>query len=104
MGNMWATCGQLTRVPVVRALASQVHPVVGVPAGGIFVTDVTNASRTGLMDLASLRWHEPALRYFNVPADALPQIRSNAEAYGTVASGPLAGVPITGARPKHVCA
>ena len=62
------------------------------------MTDVTNAARTGLMDLASLSWHAPALRYFGVPADALPQIRSNAEVYGRVASGPLAGVPIAGAR------
>ena len=63
------------------------------------MTDVTNASRTGLMDLATLSWHEPALRYFGVPAGALPRIRSNAEVYGRVASGPFAGVPIAGACP-----
>jgi len=67
-------------------------------AGGVFVTDVTNASRTGLMDLESLSWHEPTLAYFGVPAGALPAIVSNAEVYGRVAAGPLAGVPIAGAR------
>jgi hypothetical protein len=70
----------------------------GARAGGVFVTDVTNASRTGLMDLESLSWHEPTLAYFGVPAGALPAIRSNAEVYGRVADGPLAGVPIAGAR------
>ncbi|KAK9834827.1 hypothetical protein WJX81_001779 [Elliptochloris bilobata] len=72
------------------------YQLTGGAEGGVFVTDVSNASRTGLMDLASLSWHAPALRYFGVPADALPQILSNAEVYGRVASGPLAGVPITG--------
>ena len=70
----------------------------GARAGGIFVTDVTNASRTGLMDLETLSWHEPTLAYFGVPAGARPAIRSNAEVYGRVAAGPLAGVPIAGAR------
>ena len=67
------------------------------PAGGIFVTDVTNASHTVLTDLASLSWHEPALQIFDVPADALPRVRSSAEVYGTVAANPLAGVPTAGA-------
>lgn len=61
------------------------------------MTDVTNASRTGLMDLQSLSWHAPTLRYFDVPPGALPAIRSNAEVYARVACGPLAGVPIAGA-------
>ena len=65
-------------------------------AGGVFVTDVTNASRTGLMDLHSLSWHAPTLRYFDIPISALAEIRSNAEVYGRIASGPLAGIPIAG--------
>ena len=68
-------------------------------AGGVFVTDVTNASRTGLMDLQSLSWHAPTLRYFDIPIRALAEIRSNAEVYGRIASGPLAGVLIAG--PPH---
>ena len=65
-------------------------------ADGVFLTDATNASRTGLMDLQSLSWHAPTLRYFEIPISTLPEIRSNAEMYGRIASGPLAGVPIAG--------
>jgi hypothetical protein len=57
---------------------------------------VTNASRTNLMDLATLAWHEPFLDLFGAPASIMPRIVSNAEVYGAVAEGPLAGVPIAG--------
>lgn len=64
--------------------------------GGIHVTDVTNASRTQLMSLRSLQWDKRLLRYFEIPQEVLPKIRSSAEIYGYIASGALTGVPIAG--------
>lgn len=54
----------------------------GGPAGGVFVTDVSNASRTNLMELASLSWHKPTMELFGVDESMLPQIKSNAEMFG----------------------
>jgi glycerol kinase len=50
--------------------------------GGIHVSDVTNASRTMLMDIHTLRWHDDLLAFFGVPRAMLPEIHSNAEVYG----------------------
>lgn len=63
--------------------------------GGRHITDVTNASRTQLMNLASLAWDEEILRLFNIPRACLPEIRSSSEVYGE-ATDDLAGVPIAG--------
>ncbi|MGN6612598.1 MAG: FGGY family carbohydrate kinase, partial [Angustibacter sp.] len=46
--------------------------------GGVHVTDVTNASRTMLMDLRTLEWDEELLRIFNIPRRMLPTIRPSA--------------------------
>ena len=54
----------------------------GTSGGGLHLTDASNASRTNLMDLSTLSWHEPTLALFGVRPDMLPQIRSNAEVYG----------------------
>ena len=62
---------------------------------GCHITDVTNASRTQLMNLATLEWDEDILRLFSIPRACLPQIRSSSEVYGEAADG-LAGVPIAG--------
>ncbi|HWM34323.1 MAG TPA: glycerol kinase GlpK [Pseudolysinimonas sp.] len=70
--------------------------LTGGPDGGIHATDVTNASRTLLMDLRSLAWDDALLEAFRVPRALLPEIRSSSEVYGEVAAGPLAGVPIAG--------
>jgi len=68
--------------------------------GGVHVTDVTNASRTMLMDLETLDWDDELLGFFGIPRQMLPEIRpsSSPEPYGTTrANGPLGGeVPITG--------
>jgi glycerol kinase len=68
--------------------------------GGVHVTDVTNASRTMLMDLETLDWDDELLGFFGIPRGMLPDIRpsSSPEPYGlTRATGPLGGeVPITG--------
>jgi len=63
---------------------------------GRHATDVTNASRTLLMDLRTLDWDGELLDVMGIPAAMLPQIRSSAEVYGT-ADGPLAGVPVASA-------
>ncbi|NSC20470.1 glycerol kinase GlpK [Streptomyces albus subsp. chlorinus] len=64
--------------------------------GGRHVTDVTNASRTMLMNLESLEWDQSVLDAMDVPAAVLPEIRSSSEVYGT-AVGQLAGVPVASA-------
>ena len=69
--------------------------LTGGPEGGVHVTDVTNASRTLLMDLEKLEWSAELLDPLGVPAALLPEIRSSAEVYGE-ARGELAGVPVAG--------
>ncbi|MBJ8347360.1 glycerol kinase GlpK [Antrihabitans sp. YC2-6] len=64
--------------------------------GTSHITDVTNASRTMLMDLRTLQWDSQICKDFGIPDSMLPEIRSSSEIYGEVASGPLAGVPISG--------
>src|SRR5258708_20377456 len=68
----------------------------GGPQTGVHVTDVTNASRTLLMDLRTLAWDDALLEAIGVPREMLPRICSSSEVYGNVAAGPLAGVPVAG--------
>jgi glycerol kinase len=63
---------------------------------GRHLTDVTNASRTLLMNLATLDWDDELLDLFGVPRAMLPQIRPSAEVYAE-ARGQLAGVPVAAA-------
>jgi len=63
---------------------------------GRHVTDVTNASRTMLMNLATLDWDPVLLEAIGVPRAMLPEIRSSSEVYGT-ATGVLAGVAVASA-------
>ncbi|GAA2485281.1 glycerol kinase GlpK [Terrabacter carboxydivorans] len=69
--------------------------------GGVHVTDVTNASRTMLMDLETLAWDDELLEIFGVPRQMLPEIRPSSDPgfYGrTLAHGPLGGeVPLSAA-------
>jgi len=69
--------------------------LTGGPNGGVHVTDVTNASRTMLMNLTTLAWDPELLVAVDVPAAMLPRIASSSEVYGT-GVGELAGVPIAG--------
>jgi glycerol kinase len=62
---------------------------------GAHVTDVTNASRTLLMDLRTLDWDDEILRILDIPRLMLPEIRSSSEVYG-YAKGGLGGVPLAG--------
>jgi glycerol kinase len=62
---------------------------------GVHATDVTNASRTLLMNLATLDWDDEILRLLGIPRKMLPRIRSSSEVYGH-AKGALGGVPVAG--------
>ncbi len=64
--------------------------------GGVHVTDVTNASRTLLMNLETLDWDDELLSIFSIPVGALPQIKSSSEQYAlTDPHGPFgSAVPI----------
>ncbi|WP_394277040.1 glycerol kinase GlpK [Luteococcus sp.] len=65
--------------------------------GGVHVTDVTNASRTMLMDLKSLSWDEEIAAEMTIPMSMLPEIRSSAEVYGFGRKeGMLMDIPIAG--------
>ncbi len=65
--------------------------------GGVHVTDVTNASRTMLMDLDTLQWRDDIAADMRIPLSMLPQIRSSSEVYGHGRDhGMLPGVPISG--------
>jgi glycerol kinase len=66
--------------------------------GGVHLTDVTNASRTLMMDLSTLDWSPEILQDLDIPTTLLPTIRSSSERYGVGAEdGPLPGVPLTAA-------
>ena len=63
--------------------------------GGVHVTDVSNASRTMLMNLETLAWDDEILGIMGVPKSMLPEIKASSEVYGTCV-GELAGVPVAG--------
>lgn len=98
----------LENVPGVRTMAEQgevlfgnidtflIWNLTGGQQGGVHVTDVTNASRTQLMDLDTLQWDAEILREFDIPVEMLPRIASSSEVYGHIAFGELQGVPLAG--------
>jgi len=69
--------------------------LTGGPEGGVHVTDVTNASRTMLMNLETLDWDPEILKIMGIPRSMLPAIKASSAVYGT-AVGDLAGVPVSG--------
>jgi glycerol kinase len=70
--------------------------LTGGPDGGIHVTDVTNASRTQLMNIHTLQWDEEILDDFGIPIRMLPKIVSCSEVYGEAKLPAIAGVAIAG--------
>jgi glycerol kinase len=64
--------------------------------GGVHISDVTNASRTQLMNLATLEWDREILNDFGIPIQMLPKIVSSSEVYGTASVPAIAGVAISG--------
>ncbi|WP_129657573.1 glycerol kinase GlpK [Rothia halotolerans] len=71
--------------------------LTGGTSGGIHITDVTNASRTMLMNIRTLEWEEDIAEDFGIPMSMLPEIRSSSEVYGQGrVGGMLRGTPIAG--------
>ena len=70
--------------------------LTGGAEGGLHVTDVTNASRTQLMNLASLQWDETLLNALNIPAKILPKIVPSSQVYGVANIPALEEVQIAG--------
>ena len=72
--------------------------LTGGPEGGVHITDVTNASRTMLMNLETLDWDLEMLKIMGIPRQMLPEIRSSSEVYGyTSASGVFGDeIPVSG--------
>jgi glycerol kinase len=69
--------------------------MTGGTSGGVHITDVTNASRTMMMNLESLQWDDEILKVLDVPRSMLPEIRASSEVYGD-ATGDLQGIPVAG--------
>ncbi|MBN9175592.1 MAG: glycerol kinase GlpK [Microbacterium sp.] len=99
----------LDHVPGARDAAEAGHLLFGTPdtwvvwnltggsRGGVHVTDVTNASRTLLMDLRTLDWSDELLAVWGIPRAMLPEIRSSSEVVGEVQlPGVARGVPVAG--------
>jgi glycerol kinase len=98
----------LNNVPGVREMAEAgdalfgnvdsflVWKLTGGSNGGIHVTDVTNASRTQLMNLHTLAWDAELLDTFGIPEKMLPRICSSSEVYGAAQIAPIQDVPIAG--------
>ena len=70
--------------------------LTGGPDGGIHITDVTNASRTQLMNLQTLSWDQEILDTFGIPKAMLPGIRSSSEEYGVAKESSIKDVAIAG--------
>lgn len=89
-----AEAGELAAGTIDSFLAWQ---LTGGPRGGIHVTDVSNASRTMLMDLRGAQWDETICAEMRVPSAVLPRIRSSSEVVASVTRpAGLAGVPLSG--------
>jgi glycerol kinase len=64
--------------------------------GELHITDVSNASRTMLFNIHSLRWDEDLLKIFEIPSGMLPEVRSSSEFYGTTSGQFSSSIPIAG--------
>jgi len=70
--------------------------LTGGAKGGLHITDVTNASRTQLMNLETLQWDAELLDVFKIPGAVLPRIVPSSEIYGAATTPALQGTPIAG--------
>ncbi|XP_062303441.1 glycerol kinase isoform X1 [Osmerus eperlanus] len=76
--------------------------LTGGKKGGVHCTDVTNASRTMLFNIHTMEWDPELCKYFDIPMEILPKVRSSSEIYGlmkissSLTSGSLSGIPISG--------
>jgi glycerol kinase len=69
--------------------------LTGGPRGGVHITDVTNASRTLMMNLETLDWDDEILKVLHIPRAMLPEIHASSDVYG-YAKGTLEGIPVAG--------
>ncbi|KAF7308201.1 hypothetical protein HMN09_00667900 [Mycena chlorophos] len=72
------------------------YNLLGSAKTNIHLSDLTNASRTLLLNTKSLQWEKPLLAFFGFRESILPKLVSTSEVYGKIAYGPLAGVPVGG--------
>ncbi|KAG6864851.1 hypothetical protein C0991_006792 [Blastosporella zonata] len=72
------------------------YNLLGGVATGIHISEVTNASRTLLLNTSTLQWEPSLVEFFGLRKSILPRLVSSSEVYGNVASGPLKGIPIGG--------
>ncbi|KAF9054464.1 glycerol kinase [Panaeolus papilionaceus] len=72
------------------------YNLLGGVAKGVHISEITNASRTLLLNANSLQWEPSLLEFFGFRPSILPKLVSTSEVYGNIASGPLAGVPLGG--------
>jgi glycerol kinase len=70
--------------------------LTGGPQGGAHITDVTNASRTQLMNLSTLAWDRDILKEYEIPEALLPRICASSGMLGEIRHPALAGVPLCG--------
>jgi glycerol kinase len=73
-----------------------VWKLTGGQRGGVHVTDVTNASRTQLMNLSTLSWDKAQLDLFGIPESMMPRIASSSEVYGLAQPAEVKDIPIAG--------
>lgn len=64
--------------------------------GGVHITDVSNASRTMLMNIETLKWDPVLINFFDISKSVLPKIKSSSEVYGYIKEGALAGICLSG--------
>jgi glycerol kinase len=64
--------------------------------GQLHITDVSNASRTMLFNIHTLKWDEELLRLFNIPSSILPEVRSSSEIYGNTEGQFATSIPVAG--------
>lgn len=95
-------------IPAVRQAAENGHLLAGTmdswliwnfsggKDGGLHITDVTNASRTQLMNLETLDWDESIIRTLGIPLEILPTIRASSEFYAETTEPDFRGIPIAG--------
>lgn len=73
-----------------------IYNLVGGVKTGFHVTEITNASRTLLLNIRTLQWEHSLLDFFGLRKSVLPKLVSSSEVYGRISDGPLGGVPIGG--------
>lgn len=87
--------------PQANSLNKWLQNLTGGKDGGLYITDVTNASRTMLMNIETLSWDPTLCRYFDIPMHILPEIKSSSEIYGYIAIEPLKGIAISSV--SYIC-